>query len=126
MSHEFDEDNLITYREFVQAVKSIRDVESVDPHERKFYETLLPRTLTFQEVLQVQKREEEYKIPEDQIDEFVVFRYELSNILRKHLNDDERQSSIFGGRNPLSKVGGRQLKELLNQKDLPNEKKKEY
>ncbi len=55
-----------------------------------------------------------------------MFRYELSNILRKHLNEDEKQSSIFGGRHPLSKVGGRQLKEILNQKDLPGDKKKEY
>ena len=50
----------------------------------------------------------------------------MSNILRKHLNEDEKVSSVFGGRNPLSKVGGRQLKEFFNQKDIPNEKKKEY
>jgi hypothetical protein len=48
VSQEFDEDNLITYREFVQAVKSIKDVDDPNPHERKFYESLLPRTLTFQ------------------------------------------------------------------------------
>jgi hypothetical protein len=51
------------------------------------------------------------------VEEFVVFRYELSNILRKHLNEDEKTTSIFGGRNPLSKVGGRPLKDVFNQKD---------
>ena len=30
ISHEFEEDNLITYREFMQAVKSIKDVD--DPN----------------------------------------------------------------------------------------------
>lgn len=47
ISQEFEEDNLITYREFVQAVKSIKDVDDPNPNERKFYESLLPRTLTF-------------------------------------------------------------------------------
>lgn len=45
---EFEEDNLITYREFIQAVKSIKDVNDPNPHEQKFYDSLLPRTLTFQ------------------------------------------------------------------------------
>lgn len=90
ISQEFDEDNLITYREFIQAVKSIKDVDDPNPHERKFYESLLPRTLTFHDVLSVSKKEEEYKIHEDDVEEFVVFRYELSNILRKHLNEDEK------------------------------------
>jgi hypothetical protein len=67
--------------------------------------------------LTVQKREEEYDIAEDQVEEFVVFRYELSNILRKHLNEDEKQSNVFGGRNPLSKIGGRPLKDVFSQKD---------
>ena len=75
---------------------------------------LISFTFFYSEVLSVQKNEEEYKIHEDDVDEFVVFRYELSNILRKHLNDDDKTSSIFGGRHPLSKVGGRQLKEILN------------
>jgi hypothetical protein len=58
-------------------------------------------------VLSVSKKEEEYKISEDDVEEFVVFRYELSNILRKHLNQDDKVSNIFGGLNPLSKIGGR-------------------
>ena len=47
-TEEFEEDNLITYREFIQAVKSIKDVNDTNPLEQKFYESLLPRTLTFQ------------------------------------------------------------------------------
>ena len=39
---------MITYKEFIQAVKSIRDYDDPNPQERKFYEALLPRTLTFQ------------------------------------------------------------------------------
>jgi hypothetical protein len=59
------------------------------------------------------------------VDEFVVFRYEMSNILRKHLNQDEKQSNMFGGQNPLSKIGGRPIKELFNQKDVTNERRNE-
>jgi hypothetical protein len=77
---------LITYKEFVQAVKSIKSTDDPNHFDKKFYESLLPRTLTFYDVLTVQKREEEYRIPEADVDEFVVFRSELSNILRKHLN----------------------------------------
>lgn len=107
---EFDQDNLITYREFIQAVKSIKhykDEEEGGTDDRKFYESLLPRTLTFTDVLQVQKKEDEFRIQEEDVEEFVVFRYEMNNILRKHLNEDEKTSSVFGGRHPLSKVGGR-------------------
>ena len=87
---EFEDDNLITYKEFVQAVKSIKSTDDPNHYDKKFYESLLPRTLTFHDVLTVQRREEEYKIPEQDVEEFVVFRYELSNILRKHLNQDEK------------------------------------
>lgn len=82
--------------------------------------------MTFQDVLTVQKREEEYRIPEADVEEFVVFRYELSNILRKHLNsDDSKPSNMFGGPNPLSKVGGRPIREIINSKDVTNERKAE-
>lgn len=47
MNQEFEEDNLITYREFIQAVKNIKNVDDPNPNERKFYDALLPRTLTF-------------------------------------------------------------------------------
>jgi hypothetical protein len=47
VNQEFEEDNLITYREFMQAVKNIKNVDDPNPNERKFYDSLLPRTLTF-------------------------------------------------------------------------------
>jgi len=47
VNQEFEEDNLITYREFMQAVKTIKNVDDPNPNERKFYDSLLPRTLTF-------------------------------------------------------------------------------
>lgn len=49
-----------------------------------------------------------------------MFRYELNSIFRKHHFLDENNSEMFGGKHPLSKVGGSLLK------DLPNEAKKEY
>jgi hypothetical protein len=49
-----------------------------------------------------------------------MFRYELNSIFRKHHFVDENNSEMFGGKHPLSKVGGSLLK------DLPNEAKKEY
>ena len=46
-SQEFEQDNLITQREFMQAIKSIKDADDPNPNEQKFYGSLLPRTLTF-------------------------------------------------------------------------------
>ena len=50
---EFEDDNLITYKEFVQAVKTIKSTDDPNNYDKKFYETLLPRTLTFADVLTV-------------------------------------------------------------------------
>ena len=41
-----------------------------------------------------------------------MFRYELNSIFRKHHFMDEGTSERFGGRFPLSKVSGQQLKDL--------------
>ena len=49
-----DEDNLITYREFMQALKSMKD--------DSLYKNLLPRTLSFEEVLKSMPEEEEYSV----------------------------------------------------------------
>lgn len=49
-----DEDNLITYREFMQALKSMKD--------DSLYKNLLPRTLSFEEVLKSKPEEEEYEV----------------------------------------------------------------
>lgn len=49
-----------------------------------------------------------------------MFRYELNSIFRKHHYLEEGASELFGGKHPLCKVQGQQLK------DLPHEKKKEF
>jgi hypothetical protein len=49
-----------------------------------------------------------------------MFRYELNSIFRKHHFTDENTSDRFGGKFPLSKVQGMQLK------DLGAEDKKNY
>ncbi|CDW72693.1 UNKNOWN [Stylonychia lemnae] len=84
-TYDLDEDNLITYREFMSAIKGLKN---------SLYKSILPRTLSFV--------------------------YELNSIFRKHHFIDEGHSEMFGGKHPLSKVGGQQLK------DIPNDAKKEY
>lgn len=59
-----DGDELITYREFQQAVKS-------DP---AFYKTILPRTLNMEDVLMSTKTEEVYNISDVSYDDFLLFR----------------------------------------------------
>jgi len=107
---DFDEDNLITYREFMSAIKGLKN---------SLYKSILPRTLAFEDVLGVIKKEEDFKISDVQVDDFAMFRYELNSIFRKHHFLDEQNSELFGGKHPLSKVQGQQLK------DLPAERKKE-
>lgn len=41
-----------------------------------------------------------------------MFRYELNSIFRKHLFVSEPNSEMFGGKHPLCKVQGQQLKDL--------------
>ena len=53
-AYNLDEDNLITYREFMQALKGMKD--------DTLYKNLLPRTLSFEDVLRTQAVEEEYTI----------------------------------------------------------------
>eukprot|EP00347_Sterkiella_histriomuscorum_P003672 403363386 len=111
IAYDVDEDNLITYREFMSAIKGLKN---------SLYKSILPRTLSFVDVLSIVKKEEDYKISDIQVDDFAMFRYELNSIFRKHHFQDESNSEMFGGKHPLSKVGGLQLK------DLPNDTKKEY
>lgn len=49
-----------------------------------------------------------------------MFRYELNSIFRKHHYIDDNSTDRFGGKYPLSKIGGNQLK------DIPIEEKKNY
>lgn len=70
------------------------------------------------DVLSINKREDEYKISDVQVDDFVMFRYELNSIFRKHHYVDEAYSEyLIGGRNPLSKIQGKQLKDVDDKKN---------
>jgi len=96
------EDNLITYREFINAIKSLKN---------SLYKRILPRTLTFIDVLSSVPVEPEYQIEPDMLEEFYTFRYELNTIFRKHYYQDEEPSDLFPlGRHPLSKKNGKPLK----------------
>jgi hypothetical protein len=60
--NKLKEDSLITYREFMQALKFYKFGANDDD---TLYKTILPRTLTFQEVLRrlpVKEMEEEYEV----------------------------------------------------------------
>lgn len=69
-----DENSLITYREFITAIKSLKNL----------YKTILPRTLSFKEVLRTQKKESELFVSKSHLDDFGMFRYEINSIFRKH------------------------------------------
>ena len=71
---EEDEDNLITYKEFKTAIKSLKSL----------HKTILPRTLSFKEVLQTRKNEPVFDIHPQQIDDFGLFRYEINSVFKKH------------------------------------------
>ena len=57
-------------------------------------------------MLSVIKKEDDYKISDLQVDDFVMFRYELNSIFRKHHYTDDNSTDRFGGKHPLSKIGG--------------------
>lgn len=69
-----EEGSLITYKEFINAIKSAD----------KLYKNILPRTLSFKEVLLVDKSEPIYTMSDTHADNFAMFRYELNSIFRQH------------------------------------------
>ena len=100
---------MITYKEFISAIKSAD----------KLYENILPRSLSFREVLKARKSEPIYYMSDSHADNFAMFRYELNSIFRQHQFIDEDRTDRFMGKNPLSKDrNGKQLKDILedNQK----------
>ena len=98
--------DLITYREFMAAVKD----------EQMFYK-ILPRSQNFLEVLQSVPEELEFTVSDIQLDDFLMFRYELQLLSKKHLFVDEQPLDVYQlGRNPLSKCQGQAVKDIL--KDL--------
>jgi len=66
-----DEDYLITYREFMQALRSLKGT---------LYKTLMPRTMSFMDVLNSAPIEKTYEISDIAQDDFYMFRYEMNTI----------------------------------------------
>lgn len=62
------EEYLVTYREFMIALRGLKN---------SLYQNLLPRTLSFTEVLASAPVEKDYTISDTSIDDFYMFRYEL-------------------------------------------------
>ena len=94
---------MITYREFINAIKALKSL----------YKRILPRTLSFRDVLQCQKSEDLHVLSDTNVDDFAMFRYEINSIFKLHQFKDETPSELFGGRNPLSKTKmGKQFRDL--------------
>ena len=63
---------MITYREFIGAIRSLNRIK------------ILPRTLSFREVLGTQKYESAFFVTDTNLDDFAMFRYELNTIFKRH------------------------------------------
>ena len=101
------EDYLVTYREFMSALRS--------GLKNTLYKNLLPRTLSFADVLESKPYEKEYNISDVQLDDFYMFRYELNSVFQQHLFQGEKSNSDFLlGKNPLSKCQGLPVKEMYD------------
>jgi len=51
---------------------------------KSLYKTILPRTLSFKEVLMTVKNEETFSVSDSYLDEFGMFRYEMNSIFKRH------------------------------------------
>ena len=88
------QDNLITYREFISAIKNLKSL----------YKTILPRTLSFKEVLTSRKYEIDCHVQPNLVDDFGMFRYEINSVFKKHQFQDDKDSGLMMGRHPLSRA----------------------
>ena len=94
----------IKKKEFMSSIKSLK----------KLYQTILPRTLSFKEVLMTTKAETEFHVSKTHLDDFGLFRYEINSIFKKYQfeEDNDPNCELFMGRHPLSKTDtGKQIKD---------------
>jgi len=97
--------DLVTFKEFMNALKDMK--------EELFYR-ILPRSLNFADVLKSVPEECEFQISDLFYDDFMMFRYELQTLSKKHLFADDPASDLFLlGRHPLSKCQGMPVKDIL-------------
>lgn len=81
------EDYLVTYREFMTALRhSLKDT---------LYKTLLPRTLSFVDVLESKPYEKTYEVSDTHLDDFYLFRYELNSVFQQHLFQQEKNTDLY-------------------------------
>jgi hypothetical protein len=101
---EDSDDNLITNKEFMTAINKMDSI----------LKRILPRTLTFRDVLKIEKGEGEFTVSDTNVDDFAMFRYEINSIFRKHQFENEKENcELFIGTNPLSKDRmGNQIKDM--------------
>lgn len=72
--------------------------------KNSLYKTLLPRTLSFADVLDSTPEEKVYVVSDCNLDDFYMFRYELNSIFNQHLYKGEKIKDLFLlGQKPLSK-----------------------
>lgn len=90
---EENEDNLITYQEYINATKALRSLQK----------RILPRTLSFRDVLDINKNETTYVLSDTNVDDFAMFRYEINSIFKLHMFEEEKDSHLMMGKNPLCK-----------------------
>ena len=117
------EDYLVTYREFMSALRNRL--------QNTLYRTLLPRTLSFTDVLESHPVEKTYNVSDVQMDDFYMFRYELNSVFQQHLFQNEKNKDLYLlGQNPLSKCQGLPVKEMMDHlkknSDMKNNRATEY
>ena len=94
-------DNLITFKEYINAIKAIPNLR------------ILPRTLSFREVLHTLKYETTFTVSDNKLDDIAMLRYELNSISNLHMFQDEHDSNLYMGAHPLSKNrDGRNIRDL--------------
>jgi hypothetical protein len=73
---------------------------------KNLYTSILPRTLSFKEVLLTCKAENTYEVSKDYLDDFGLFRYEINSVFKKYQfeEDNDPNCELFMGRHPLSKT----------------------
>ena len=77
----------MTYREFMSALRI--------GLKNTLYKTLLPRTLSFADVLESQPYEKTYEVSDVQLDDFYMFRYELNSVFQQHLFQGEKNPDLY-------------------------------
>ena len=95
MEPEDTEENLITYREYINALKVLKNV----------YRKILPRTLAFKDVLMTSKGETNFVLSDANAYDFGKNWSEVNSIFKHHqFKDEDADSDVFMGSNPLSKT----------------------